>query len=129
MYILTISSILTIWMKKNNYRSLFLHILFIFIFQVNISIVVIFFHGRLRACEIFWCLKIYWMVFHNPHHGSSSFSNQNNISLLHWITVDRYLFLDSRLIHLISAREKHRRYLMFKIVWILTVYILLMLLI
>ena len=41
------------------------------------------------------------------------------------LDVFRYLSLDSKLINLISARDEHRRYLMIKMVWILTVHVLL----
>ena len=36
-------------------------------------------------------------------------------SLFHLVTVERYLFLDSRFTYLISAREEHRRYLILKL--------------
>jgi len=55
-------------------------------------------------------------VFASFHIDSSRFFLKNNISLLDYLTVDHYLFLDSRLTYLISAREEHHQYLMFKIV-------------
>ena len=65
------------------------------IFLVNISIAVTFFHGRLRSCEIFWCVKMYWMYFHQ---GSSRFSKEK--IALHYYIKWRYLFLDSRFLYL-----------------------------
>ena len=62
-------------------------------------------------------------VFPSPHHGSSHFSKK---VILHKIIVDCYLLIDSRFIYLILASEEQRRYLMIKIVCILTVHELLM---
>ena len=51
-------------------------------------------------------------VIDSPHHGSSRFCKKKEFI----ITIDIYLFLDSRFIYLISTREEHRRYVMIRIV-------------
>ena len=58
------------------------------IFLMNISIVVRFFHGRLKAFEIFWWVKISWMFFLVPKlpldmhlYKSRFFPKNNNVAL------------------------------------------------
>ena len=58
------------------------------IFLVNISIVLSFFHGTLRACEIFRCVKIYWMFFLVLITALYLLSKKSNISLFKYIILN-----------------------------------------
>ena len=69
-----------------------------------------FFYGRLRTCKIFRCVQIYWMFFLVPITTCHVFPKNKFI-----ITLNSYW----------SGRTEHRRYLMFKIILILTVHVLL----
>ena len=106
------ASMLFIWWKNDCESFSMFFFCMCVIFLVNISIVVSFFHGRLRACEIFQCVKTYWMFFLIPINAIYIFLK----NMFHWITVDRYLLLDSKFIYLISVGEERRRYLMCKVV-------------
>ena len=50
-----------------------------FIFLVNISIVISFFHSRLRAYKFFAVCENLLDVLPSPHHRASRFSQKNNI--------------------------------------------------
>ena len=57
-------------------------------------------------CNFLMCENLLDVFPYSPHHGSHV--KKDNISLLHQITVDRYLFIDFRFIYPIPASEEHR---------------------